>query len=148
MTNGPGSSFVVANNPTVVRVVVPGGSGPKGEPPKVSVYDAANVTPDGDGKLDLDLEFATTWVVALDKNVTDLNLLNIPVGRSQRIAIYFVQDSAGNRTVTGWPISTRWPSGFTPILSTDPGSVDCVVIDSVSGLFFGALVALDFRAGA
>ena len=52
-------------------------------------------------------------------------------GRSQRVAVYFVQDATGGRVAT-WP-AVKWPDGAAPALSLQPGAIDCVVFDSYDG---------------
>jgi hypothetical protein len=65
----------------------------------------------------------------LTGNVSSFSLTNPGIG--QTINWFFVQDSAGSRTVT-WPSgggsgSFKWPYGIAGVLSTAPNAVDLLV---------------------
>jgi hypothetical protein len=100
---------------------------------------APSLAPVG-GEVAIDVSKGNTFVVALDAAAA-IALTNWPAaGRSQRVAVYFVQDSVGGRVAT-WP-AVKWPDGQAPALSTAPGAIDCVVFDSFDGgeTVFGNLV--------
>jgi hypothetical protein len=82
------------------------------------------------GAVAIDLSRGNTFVVAMTANAT-ISFLNWPAGRSQRVAVYFVQDETGSRLAT-WP-AVKWPDGQAPALSQNAGAIDCVVFDSFDG---------------
>ncbi len=92
------------------------------------------------GAVTIDVSKGNTFVVAMN-SAAAISLLNWPApGRSQRVAVYFVQDAAGDRVAT-WP-SVKWPDGAAPALSIAANAIDCVVFDSYDGgeTIFGNLV--------
>ncbi|MGD0564550.1 MAG: hypothetical protein ABSA66_15845 [Roseiarcus sp.] len=83
------------------------------------------------GAVAIDLSQGNTFVVEMNASAT-LSFLNWPAaGRSQRVAVYFVQDATGSR-VAAWP-AVKWPDGAAPALSLSPNAIDCVVFDSFDG---------------
>ncbi|MGD0642169.1 MAG: hypothetical protein ABSC22_15585 [Roseiarcus sp.] len=92
------------------------------------------------GAVAIDVAKGNTFVVAMNASAA-ISFLNWPpAGRSQRVAVYFVQDAIGGR-VASWP-AVKWPDGQAPALSIEPGAIDCVVFDSFDGgaNVFGNLV--------
>jgi hypothetical protein len=84
-----------------------------------------------DGAVAIDVSQGNTFVVAMDASAT-ISFVNWPAaGRSQRLAVYFVQDATGDRVAT-WP-AVKWPDGQAAELSPTPGAIDCVVFDTFDG---------------
>ncbi len=83
------------------------------------------------GAVAVDVSLGNTFVVAMNASAT-ISFLNWPAsGRSQRVAVYFVQDATGARVAT-WP-AVKWPDGAAPALSIGADAIDCVVFDSFDG---------------
>lgn len=100
----------------------------------------------GAGRLTLDLSQANTFRVTLTQSVTMIELTNLPAsGKSERVTVYFAQDGAGSRTVSGWT-GVRWSGGEAPTLSTTPYAVDCIVLDVMDSgaTVLGNLVGLSY----
>ena len=139
--------------PNLLRVTSSGPRGEQGErgeqglPPDISRYKRQLIS-SVDGRLEIDAALASTYVVMLTENVTEIVYKNWPVDtESQRIALYFMQMSDGECTVTGWPSITMWPGGFEPEISRGVHVIDCIVIDLFDGgnTIFGNLVGRNYR---
>lgn len=139
----------VINTPDSSKVIkVQEGSlpGPAGKSPDKSIYTVRNVTADNQN-LVIDASLATTFYIKLQTSV-NISIINWPNdSKSQRVALYFEQDSVGERTVLSWPVGTKWSYGQLPVLSQDPGSIDCIVLDTFnSGVtIFGGIVGLGYN---
>ena len=84
-----------------------------------------------DGVATIDVSKGNTFVVAMNASAA-IGFVNWPpAGRTQRVAVYFVQDASGGR-VAAWP-AAKWPDGQAPALSVTPGAIDCVVFDTFDG---------------
>jgi hypothetical protein len=130
---GAGQVASVAASPAAASVAAQTG-GASVSPPSAAALaltlQAISLAPTN-GAVAIDLSKGNTFVVAMNANAA-IAFVNWPLaGRSQRAAVYFVQDAIGDR-VAEWP-AVKWPDGQAPALSTAPGAIDCVVFDSFDG---------------
>ncbi len=68
--------------------------------------------------------------------------LNAPVGTgAATLELYLTQDGTGGWLVT-WPGSVIWPGGTAPTLSTAPGDVDRIILETLDAgaNWFGVMV--------
>lgn len=123
-----------------------GMKGDKGDTPDIASYIKQDITLTS-GNLVIDAKKASTFFIVLTQDVTSVTVLNWPTGRSQRIAVYTQQDAVGGRTMTGFPVGTRWAFGLTPDFTPTPFAIDCLVLDSFDGgnTIFGATVGNDYH---
>lgn len=98
-----------------------------------------NITEDSDAAtITFDLSVTNVHTVTLGGNRT-LNISNPTVG--QVFMIRLVQDGGGNRTITNWWTTIKWPGGTAPTLSTAGGSIDSFVFVCVSSGNYDAYYA-------
>jgi hypothetical protein len=125
-----GDTLLVENDALSELVIEGGGQGLPGASPNRSVYDELVVVPVA-GVLTLDLEAAGTFIVTLAANITQVILTGLPPpGRSVLSKLHLIQGVGGNKTISGWPAGTRFPSGITPALSTVAGYLDTIAIEA------------------
>lgn len=48
-----------------------------------------------------------------------------------------IQGSGGSKTITTWPVTTKWPGGVAPILSTTAGYYDIIILYYDGSQFYG-----------
>lgn len=100
-----------------------------------------------DGILTIDCKKSNIFKVNLHENINTIEFKRWPTtGYSERVTIYFDQDDVGNRTVSGWPASIRWPDGQVPEGSVAANSIDCYVFDSFDAgeTIFGNIVGQNY----
>lgn len=134
-----GAKFVMLDD---IAAFFGGGSG--GSTP---YYNVATIAPVS-GTLTIDFAIAQTFLINMTGNVTTIAFENIPVGKSQTVALYFKQDATGTRTLTGWPSPgtiSKAPNEVYPSLSTAPLSIDLVTVNAFGGFIFGTLVARNYK---
>lgn len=70
--------------------------------------------------------------MTLDRNVTSVTFSG-QTNTGARVAVTFLQDATGSRTVTGWNGSIRFAGGAAPTLSTAPNVRDHLEFEYDSG---------------
>ena len=55
-----------------------------------------------------------------------------PVGQSQELTLFLIQDGTGSRLVT-WPASVKWPGGLAPTLTTFVSKADLIRLITFDG---------------
>lgn len=138
----------VVNIDTTKVITVQEGTlpGPKGDTPDKSVYAVRTLIADS-SDLQIDASTATTFYIKLQSSV-NITVVNWPNdGKSQRVALYFEQDDTGNHHVLSWPAGTKWSFSQVPVLTTNPNSVDCIVLDTFNGgaTIFAGIVGLGYN---
>ena len=89
------------------------------------------------GVLTLDMTESNVFTSTLTENVTTLTLSNPAQG--QTVNILFTQDATGSRTMA-WPGSFKWPGGTASVLSTNPSSVDLLVVSYIGTSWYASLL--------
>ena len=122
--------------------------GPQGDAPEVSVYNSVNAILI-DNVLSIDASEATTFLVNLDQNIDNIEIIDWPPeGKTQRVVIYFQQAADGGFVVSqdAWPEGTIWNEGAKPSFLTDVGTVGCIVLDTFDGgqRIFGNIVGYNY----
>ena len=69
------------------------------------------------------------WAAPVDSNITAITLNNPVIGKP--LWIKFVQDPAGNFTVTGWPATVNWVGAAAPVMTATARRTDlfCLLWD-------------------
>ena len=89
------------------------------------------------GVLTLDMTESNVFTSTLTENVTTLTLSNPAQG--QTVNILFTQDASGSKTMA-WPGSFKWPGGTASVLSTNPSSVDLLVVSYIGTSWYASLL--------
>jgi hypothetical protein len=98
------------------------------------------------GSLTLDLNYGNIFEVELVEDVS-LEIINPVVsGTSSSLTLLLKQDFVGNRVVSSWPTSIKWPMGISPSLSEDSNSIDIFVFTTVDGgaVWYGMAAGYNF----
>ena len=89
------------------------------------------------GVLTLDMTESNVFTSTLTENVVTLTLSNPAQG--QTVNILLTQDVTGSRTMA-WPGSFKWPGGTASVLSTNPSSVDLLVVSYIGTSWYASLL--------
>jgi hypothetical protein len=69
------------------------------------------------GVLNIDLNQSNVFLINLDQNVSNLNILNVPNLDNIVVAFTMVITTSGaNRTIS-WPNSIKWPASAAPVIT-------------------------------
>ncbi|MDB5162667.1 MAG: hypothetical protein JWO54_287 [Candidatus Saccharibacteria bacterium] len=96
------------------------------------------------GATTLNLAIANVFNVNLTAAVT-FSFAGAVNGTSSSFGLHITQGSGGNYSVS-WPASVKWPDGTAPTLSTQAGSTDILVFESINGgtTWFGSFVGANY----
>lgn len=86
-----------------------------------------------DGTLTLDLSAAQVFSVALNANVTTLNITNTPAAANTAVGFTLVLTADGTTRSVTWPASVAWYSGVAPSLPTTSGAKAILTFLTVDG---------------
>lgn len=104
---------------------------PFGEP-VLTATDGATIT--------LDCSLGSRFAVTIAATGRTLALSNDR--DHQRVELLVKQDATGGRTITAWPIGTRWAGGAAPTLTAGANKWDLIRLDRVSsGVYVGSVLA-------
>lgn len=72
--------------------------------------------------------------LSLTQNVNSISVTSWPSAPEVgKITIFIRQTNGGNHLINAWPSGTKFPDSIAPILSTANGSIDVVILTSVTG---------------
>jgi hypothetical protein len=78
------------------------------------IHTSVNVS---SGVLNIDLNQGNVFLINLDQNVSNLNILNVPNLDNIVVAFTMVITTSGaNRTIS-WPNSIKWPASAAPVIT-------------------------------
>ena len=87
--------------------------GPDGQPLAVAKYVHQNITTNSSGTLSIDVSTASSFLVNLNHNVTQIDVTGWPdPSYSQFVSVYFKQ--GGSFSVMGWDSNFRWGDAIPP----------------------------------
>lgn len=88
--------------------------------PEITDFSITHTAPTiSSGAVTFDCENGNSFTVTLTENITAITLSNPPpTGSYGEIAIKFIQDGTGSRTVAGWPAAVKWAGGSAPTITT------------------------------
>jgi hypothetical protein len=119
----PNGSLAVSGATATVKAVTPEGGGLE------TYFDIG----DSGASATVNLANGNVQAITLNSATVDLALTGATSGKACSVVIRATQDSVGGRTFA-WPASvTSWAGGIAPVLSTAPGAVDTIVLDSADG---------------
>lgn len=69
------------------------------------------------GVLNIDLNQSNVFLVNLDQNVSNLNILNVPNLDNIVVAFTMVITTSGSNRTISWPSSIKWPASTAPVVT-------------------------------
>lgn len=123
----PGTSQAI--NVSAVRTGPPG----TGFGTLLQDYGVVGQLPNWSGPVTANLDNGNVVQPTLIGNVTQVTITGWPPAGVEGKLVLYIPQGSQNYVIEGWPESIKWLGGVPPVLTTQNGQVDVVVLTSIDG---------------